>query len=325
LGPAGGFEREAIRPHVAGRFADMLRAVVGHPAMLLYLDNAQSFGPRSETGQRLNRGLNENLAREILELHTLGVDGGYGQADIREFAKILTGWSLGGPNRQNPNGQFQFRPRAHEPGAKTLLGHAFVEDGLAEGEAALLMLSRHPATARHIAAKLARHFIADRTPAAAVERLARVFRASDGDLAAVACALVDLPDAWAQPLGKIKSPQDFLVSAWRALGLDGGDVALNQMLLALTALGQAPFAAPSPQGWPDTAEAWASPEAIMRRIEWAQALARRAAADIGDPIALARAALGPVAPGALWHALERAESRAESLALMLAAPAFQRR
>ncbi|MGH8722406.1 MAG: DUF1800 domain-containing protein, partial [Burkholderiales bacterium] len=188
---AGAFEREAIRPHVTGRFQDMLRAAVSHPAMLLYLDNVTSFGPNSRGGRARDKGLNENLAREILELHTLGVDGGYTQADVQEFAKILTGWSVGRPKSAEA-GRFRFHGIVHEPGDKRLLGKRYREDGMAEGEAALADLARHPSTARFIARKFARHFIADQPPAAAVDRLAAVFRDRDGDLGELARATVGM-------------------------------------------------------------------------------------------------------------------------------------
>ena len=198
----GAFEREAIRPHVTGRFHDMLRAVVGHPAMLIYLDNATSVGPNSRGGRARDKGLNENLARELLELHTLGVDGGYTQADVQELAKILTGWSVGRP-KSDEAGQFRFHRVIHEPGDKTLLGKRYREAGMAEGEAALADLARHPATARHIATKVARHFIADRPPPAAVDHLARVFRDSDGDLGELTRAVIAL----AGGLGRSRSPK----------------------------------------------------------------------------------------------------------------------
>ncbi|MDX1575707.1 MAG: DUF1800 domain-containing protein, partial [Kiloniellales bacterium] len=169
-GIAGAFEREAIRPHVTGRFADMLLAVTRHPAMLLYLDNAQSFGPKSRAGRWLNKGLNENLAREILELHTLGVEAGYSQDDVRNLATILTGWSLARPGKDANPGGFKFHQRAHEPGDKVLLGRRYREAGMAEGEAALRDLAGHPATARPVATKLARHVIADDPPGPAVAR-----------------------------------------------------------------------------------------------------------------------------------------------------------
>ena len=189
LGLAGAFEREAIRPNVTGSFLDLLRAVVRHPGMLVYLDNARSVGPGSPAGQRRDRGLNENLARELMELHTLGVDGGYTQADVTQLARILTGWSV------DEDGGFRFRELTHEPGPKVLLGRTYPEAGVDEGEAALAALARHPSTARHVATRLARHFAADDPPPALVDRLAARFLATDGDLPSVYRTLVEFARA----------------------------------------------------------------------------------------------------------------------------------
>ncbi len=320
LALAGAFEREAIRPHVTGRFADMLLAAVRHPAMLIYLDNAHSIGPNSRVGRRRGRGLNENLAREVLELHTLGVDGGYAQRDVREFAKILTGWSVPGPRHAHA-GRFRFHGAIHEPGEKTLLGVRYAEAGMAEGEAALAALARHPSTAAHVAAKLARHFIADEPPPAAVDRITGVFLETGGDLGEVARAVIASPEAWAEPLPKVKSPNEFVVSALRATGLEGEG---KELVHSLRALGQAPFAAPSPAGWPDTAEQWIGPESVLRRAEWAMALAHRARGARRPDDVLA-AAIGPVATLEVRLAVKRAPSQWEALALVLASPEFQRR
>ena len=320
FGLAGAFEREAIRPHVTGRFYDMLLAVARHPAMLVYLDNGQSFGPNSQQGYRQRRGLNENLAREMLELHTLGVDGGYTQTDVRELAKMLTGWTVA-PPRFADAGRFQFNPDAHEPGGKTLLGVRYRDGGAGEAETAFRDLARHPATARHIATKLCRHFIADDPPRAAVERIARVFRDTDGNLAAVSEALVEQPEAWADPLAKVKSPHDFVISALRATGYQGqGEMVLG----ALRLLGQTPFNAPSPAGWPDTAGEWVGPESILRRAEWAMAVGMR----IGEfkaPDRLFETTIAPVASAETAKAVARAPSRADAVALVFASPEFQRR
>ena len=202
---AGGFEREAIRPHVLGRFGDMLKAVEQHPAMLIYLDNAQSIGPNSQAGRNRGRGLNENLAREILELHTLGVDGGYTQADVTSLARIITGWTIvdqrfaaaqpkGRPAQNLTVGTFMFAQPRHEPGQQTVLGKVYADNGLATGEEALADLARHPATARHIARKLAQHFVSETPPPALVARLEKTFRDTDGNLGAVAKALASAPE-----------------------------------------------------------------------------------------------------------------------------------
>lgn len=317
---AGAFEREAIRPHVTGRFVDLLTAVVRHPAMLVYLDNIQSFGPNSRVGRRRNRGLNENLAREILELHTLGVDGGYTQTDVREFAKILTGWSLDRPARGG-SGKFRFWRPVHEPGPKTLLGVRYEEAGEREGVAVLQALAQHPSTARFIATKLVRHFIADDPPKSAVDRVARVFRDTDGDLGALARTLVDAPEAWEKPLTKVKSPNDFVVSAFRATVTPEKP---QHLLGSLRLFNQAPFTAPSPAGWPDTAAEWVGPEMLLQRADWAMTLSRRLA-EYFRPDELLDQTIGPVARRETRDAVRRAPSPAEGLALLLSSPEFQRR
>jgi uncharacterized protein (DUF1800 family) len=318
---AGAFEREAIRPHVGGRFRAMLGAVVRHPAMLIYLNNAQSIGPSSPAGLRRERGLNENLARELLELHTLGVRGGYGQPDVEQLARMLTGWSVAAESGEGDRTGFLYRPRIHEPGAKTLLGQRFAEAGEREVEAALDLLAAHPSTAKHIATKLARHFIADQPPADSVARLSRAFLESGGDLPTVHRALVDDPNAWGQQMAKLKTPTELLVSALRAVGAADGDAA--KLLPALRQLAHFPFTAPSPAGFPDAAEAWAAPEMVMERIEWCAAAGRRLA--MLDPVRLGEQALGPTLRPELAEAIGAAPSAANGIALLLAAPEFQRR
>jgi uncharacterized protein (DUF1800 family) len=298
----------------------MLRAVVRHPAMLIYLDNATSVGPNSRAGRRRDKGLNENLARELLELHTLGVDGGYTQKDVQEFAKILTGWSIGRA-RSDEAGSFRFHDLIHEPGDKILLGERYAEAGIEEGERALTELSRHLATANHISRKLARHFIADEPPPAAVSKLAQTFRDSDGDLREVTSTLVNLEEAWRDPLAKVKSPMEFVTAALRATAIEPEG---EKIVQSLALLGQAPFTAPSPAGWPDAAAGWIGPEAVMRRIEWSSAFAQKLPRDLA-PIDLAQATIGSVADGDTMLAIERAGDKQEALALLFASPAFQRR
>jgi uncharacterized protein (DUF1800 family) len=321
----GSFEREAIRPHVGGRFVDMLMASTKHPAMILYLDNNLSVRPGFQgpafgapNAPRLT-GLNENLAREILELHTLGVNGGYTQADVTTFARVLTGWTVGGPN----NSGFAFVPRRHDAGQKTILGKAYAEEGIAQGEAVLRDLAAHPATATHIATKLARHFISDEPPAAAVERIARAFRESSGHLPTVYAALLESPEAWETPLAKLKSPIEYIVSCLRSIP-SAREAKPEALFFKLREMGQRPFFAPSPQGWPDTAAAWAGADGLWKRIEWAGALAARTASRI-DPLALARESYGDAVSEATHLAVSRAESRQQGLALWLASPEFQRR
>lgn len=313
----GSFEREAIRPHVLGKFSDMLLASTRHAAMLIYLDQAQSIGPHSLAGQFGDRGLNENLAREILELHTLGVNGGYDQDDVLALAKILTGWTVGAirqvlpqrlaqnlpkPASQADGGAFLFVNLFHEPGTKTLLGRDFNQGGEAEGIAALEVLARHPATAEFVATKLARHFIADDPPARAVAVLADTFRRSDGDLRLLAETLISLPEIWSTPLSKVRSPNDYVIAMGRAIQLD---VTERDAYKALKDFGQPPFGAPSPAGWPDKGSAWLAPESLMRRIEAARNVAAAMPARI-EPNAFLEATIGPVANAdtLIWVARE---------------------
>ncbi len=317
-GPLGGligpFIAEAIRPHVTGRFGAMLLAVMRHPAMLIYLNNAFSVGPDSPAGRRSGRGLNENLARESLELHTVGLASGFTQADVTSYARILTGWSI--DLRADPPG-FKFRPFAHEPGWQILLGHRF-PPGQAGGEEALAFLADHPATHTHLARQLVRHFVADDPPAADVAHVAGVLGATGGDLGAAATALIALAGAW-RPETKLRTPQELLLASLRALDVP---VAPAPSLFALRLLGQPLWAAPQPNGWGDRAADWAAPEAMLRRVDFAYALAGR----LPRPAeAVGRHALGPRLRPATQLALSRAGSRRDALALLLSSPEFQRR
>ena len=320
---AGSFEREAIRPHVLGRFADMLKAVEQHPAMLFYLDNQRSIGPNSRAGRNRGKGLNENLARETLELHTLGVDGGYTQADVTALARIITGWTFAGRlGRIGEPGSFVFLPNAHEPGPQTLLGKSYAQAGLAQGEAALADLARHPATARHIATKLVRHFVADDPPPPLVARIAKVFADTDGDLAAVSLALIQEDDAWRPPLTKMRTPAEFLLAITRATGFVPPQP--QPILGALYVMGMALWGPPGPNGFPDTADAWASPEAMKVRLD----ISWRAAQQVKngeEPLAMLEAVAGGAASPETRQAIGRAESRQQALAILFMSPEFQRR
>lgn len=320
---AGPFEREAIRPHVLGRFRDMLRAAESHPAMLFYLDNQQSAGPNSQAGRKQAKGLNENLAREILELHTLGVGGGYSQADVTSLARILTGWTFAGREGRNGEpGTFAFLPNRHEPGTQLLLGKSYAQSGQAQGEAALADLARHPATAAHIATKLARHFIADDPPPLLIAVLAEVFRDTDGDLKAVSGALIDDDAAWRAPLTKMRSPLEFLIATARATGSTPSDP--GAYLGALNAMGMPLWQPPGPNGFVDIAAAWASPEAMKLRLDVAWQIAQRTR-DIGNPLSVLDTAAGLAASPETREAVARAESRAQALAIIFMSPEFQRR
>jgi uncharacterized protein (DUF1800 family) len=320
---AGSFEREAIRPHVLGSFSDMLKAVEQHPAMLFFLDNQQSLGADSRAGQNRKRGLNENLAREIMELHTLGVGGGYTQEDVTSLARIITGWTFAGRQGQlGAPGSFVFNANAHQPGAQRLLGKTYQNNGVGQGEAALADIARHPSTAKFIATKLARHFVADDPPPALVARLQDVFRKSDGDLRALTTTLLDSDEAWRAPLTKLRSPYEFLVATGRLLARIPEDP--GPYLGSLNLLGQPLWAPAGPNGFPDTNAAWAAPEGMKLRLDISAQVASRAGGNV-DPRDLLEFAVADAASSETRRTIERAESRQQGLTLLLMSPEFQRR
>jgi uncharacterized protein (DUF1800 family) len=335
IGIAGTLENEAIRPHVDGRFVDLLTAVEQHPAMIAFLDNQNSVGKDSELARRAARrgqdkpkrefGFNENLAREILELHTLGVNGGYTQADVTTFAQIITGWSIGGGKGRlagGSPGQFYFRDNLHEPGPKNFLGKTYYQSGRRQGEAVLADLAVHPATARFIATKLVRHFVADDPPPAAVERVARVFIKTGGDLPRVYAALIEAPEAWDAEMRKFKTPEDFVFSTLRALSATPQKP--EEVVRAFELLGQRQYTPGSPAGWPDTAKSWDGSDALLRRVLWASRVAGRYELGL-DPADLALSCLGAYARPETVTALRRASSASQGLTLLLMSPEFQRR
>src|SRR5712691_226615 len=276
---AGAYEREAIRPHVLGRFVDMLLAGESHPARLLYLDNWQSIGPNSIAGINRTRGLNENLAREILELHTLGVRSGYTQDDVIAFSNVLTGWTFLPPG-DNPEhgGEFSFNPRLHEPGAQKVLGKDYADEGVEQGRAVLRDLAAQPATATHIATKLARYFVADVPPAPLVERMAKTFLDTGGDLKEVARAMIASPESWSLPASKLKRPSEWVVGMVRATGVvqtDPGRYTGGQALL-----GEPLWRPSSPKGYPDDEASWI--DGMGRRLDVANNFAERVI-DTADP------------------------------------------
>ena len=315
---AGAFVAEAIRPHVTGRFVDMLMAVMRHPAMLIYLNNAGSIGPDSRAGQRTHRGLNENLGRECLELHTLTPASGYTQADVTNFARILTGWSI--DLKADPPG-FRFRPFTHEPGPIPFMGHIF-PPGEAGGIAALRFIADHPATHAALARKLAGHFIADTPPPAAVAALTAVMARTGGNLGATTAALIERPEAW-QAGRKLRTPQDFTLAALRAAEIGPIPADHPWVLGVFASLGQPLWAAPQPNGWSDRAADWATPSGMLRRVDWSYALAGRL--QDRDPLALAQGTLGPLLRPATETAMAHAGSRRDALTLFLSSPEFQRR
>lgn len=345
VGLAGAFEADAIRPHVLGRFEDLLLAVTRHPAMLLYLDQANSIGPQSVAARRIaersgarQRGLNENLAREIMELHTLGVRSGYTQDDVTELARALTGWSIvGGPGaplggamavrvaggEPAEGGSFQYRPAIHEPGIRKILGRSYAESGDGQGQARTVLhdLAAAPATARHIALKLARHFVADQPPPAVVQRLAAAFERSGGDLPTLYRTLVESPEAWSPGAAKFKTPWEWAISGLRGLGRR--EVPAQQMAGLMNQLGQPVWRPGSPAGFDDISASWAAPDALLRRVELAQRFASQAGAV--DARELAPRLLPGSLSDSTAQAIARAESPASGLALLLVSPEFLRR
>ena len=317
-----------------GRFEDLLVAASSHPAMLIYLDQIKSVGPDSQYA-RLGRvgfpalkglgGLNENLAREIMELHTLGVGSGYSQADVTEFARALTGWSIIGfkerVGQTGEPGQFTFREGAHEPGVRHILGKAYPQDGIDQAHAVLTDLAANPATAHHIAVKLARHFVADEPPPTLVSKLEKTFSTTGGQLDKVAETLIDAPEAWAPEQRKFKTPYEFLISSYRAAGVPAGP----EIAPVLTGLGQKPFSAPSPKGWAEDAEAWASPDGVVKRMGWAEAFSAKVTPADAQPMQIAQNTLGARLTPATATAISRAESRTEAFSILLMSPEFQRR
>lgn len=331
---AGLYENEAIRPNIGGKFIDLLLAAEKHPAMIIYLDNQRSIGPDSTLGKRANRrsrdkefGLNENLAREILELHTLGVDGGYSQRDVTTFANIITGWSIGGESQRGRfsdgiPGTFEFREAIHQPGTQTLLGKRYTQDGIKQGEAVLRDLAVHPATAKHIARKLASHFVADNPPTSLVDRLTETYLANDGDLSAVYESLVQSDEPWKSVRSKYKTPNDFVISTLRAFRHTPEN--RRFIFAALDLMGQTPFRPGSPAGWPDTAEQWGGADALYKRIEWSNTVARVVGERV-NPVDLGDAVLGTSFSPETRKAISRAESNHQGMTLFLASPDFQRR
>jgi len=337
---AAPMEREAIRPHVTGRFADMLLAVETHPAMLLYLDNVRSVGPNSMLGRRIATrlarngdmdkgkagGLNENLGREAMELHTVGVNGGYTQADVTEFSRALTGWSVPYPrdfaNGRQPQSAFMFRANAHEPGARRVMGRSFPEGGFEQGKSVLEFLARQPATAKHLSLQLAQHFVSDTPPQSLVDRMAKSYLEHDTDLAAVYRTLIASPEAWDADARKFKTPQDFVISSLRAGQIDLGDKP-QPVLALLKNLGEPMFDPRSPAGFTDNSANWIDADGLWKRVQAAEALSARVAQTSAQPLAFAQDILGPLLDEDTAQAIRRAESARQAHATLFASPAFQ--
>ena len=345
------YERDAIRPHVLGRFRDLLGATAKSPAMLVYLDNARSADPAfaakartdldrleragrrrgtrqagreitpemlEQVRQNIPTGINENYARELLELHTLGVDGGFTQQDVVNVARALTGWTIGRP-RSAQAGQFWFNPRMHDTGDKVVLGQKIKGGGIEEGERVLDLLARHPSTARFIATKLARRFVADEPPAALVEKATAGFRATDGDLREVVRVIVTSPEFFAAESrrAKIKNPFEFVISALRATGADVADT--QPLARALQLQGMPLYLCQPPTGYKETADAWVTSGALVNRMNFAVELASDGARGSVDTL------LDGEASEATRETIGKATTPAQAVALALGSPEFQRR
>lgn len=329
---ASAFVDDAIRPHLGGRFADMMFAAETHPRMLTYLNQDRSFGPNSQAARNradMELGLNENLAREMIELHSLGVGAEYSQTDVRQLAKLLTGLTY------NPKTNQNFRPGMAEPGAETVLGTSYGSDGPASLEdirAVIADLALHPATAAHLAQKLVVHFVSDDPPQALVDRLAALYRDSGGQLSVLYRELVEAPELETHFRQKLRQPFEFVVATLRGLGLDhAGVMALDdrevqvRLIRPLTAMGQKWGMPRGPDGWPENASAWATPQGLAARIDWSMRHLPRLLGELPDPRAFMEAALGATASEPLRWAVPKAESAREGVAVVLASADFNRR
>jgi len=316
---AGAYEREAIRPHVLGRFVDMLTAVETHPAMLFYLDNGLSIGPNSTAGINRDKSLNENLAREILELHTLGVRTGYSQDDVTRFANVLTGWTWVAFGEPSHGGEFVFVKRMHEPGEQTVIGKTYPDTGVNQGRAVLADLARQPATAALIAYKFAQHFVADQPPPSLVDKLTKSFTDSDGNLKELAKTLIAAEESWTVERTKLKRPSEWIISALR---LTGAQWMIGRVMGGQALLGEPLWRPPAPNGFADDESAWI--DGLSQRVDVADNFASNAAERL-DPVALVEAGLGPLASAVTRNTVARAQSRAQALVLLLMSPEFLRR
>ncbi len=315
-------EVEAIAPHLDGFFSDMLVSVTKHPAMLYYLNNENSIGANSKIGlRRKTRGINENLGREILELHTLGVNSGYSQKDVQALSKGLTGWTIGG-KKQGEHIGFMFRANAHEPDEQTLLGVRYPEARRNSPQQAIDMLidlAQNKKTAMHLSYKLAKHFISDNPPQKLVQAMSASWMKSKGHIPTVMKALIEHPESWSVNAQKFKTPREFVISICRASQL--GNIK-PELVKTLEILGQAPFSSGSPAGFSDNAKDWASASSIMNRIEWAEHIAGQVKL---PPIEVAKIALGNLLQVNTEKQIARAESKRQSLAMLFMSPEFLRR
>jgi uncharacterized protein (DUF1800 family) len=330
----GQLERDVIRANALGKFGDMLAGVMRHPAMIKYLDNEESIGEESVVGFKRRVSYTENLAREMLELHTLG-PGNYEESDVKALAKMLTGWSYVRPNEaangvnggtpQN-GGQFIFRSDWHQQGPQTFLGRKIPEGGVEQAETAFAMLAAHPATARKIAKKLLLHFVTDEPSDDMIAPIAQAYTDSDGDLKQVALALIELPEAWSAPMTKIRTPYEFLMAQFRALGTLFTKEEAGSLMKILESLNHAAWDAPSPEGYPDDTLYWLTPNALSFRLDAAQLVARVIGRRVKvDPVTLARSLYGASMTAPTRERIGGAGSQLAALTILFVSPEFQRR
>ena len=318
----GAYERESIRPQILGSFFELAISAIFHPGMLMFLDNVSSMGPRSYTGQKRKKGLNENLAREVLELHTITPAAGYSQSDVTEFAKALTGWSIERKESvETVQGKLTFNSRWHEPGTRKLLGKKYKQKGPSQAVAILKDLCKRPETAQNIAYKLAAHFVSDVPPQALVDDLKRSFLTSNGDLTALYKTLINSPHAWSPTAQKVKTPEELIISTSRMIGYKS--IIAKRAKDTYDSLAQHPFTAPTPEGWSDMAKDWIGPDAILKRIEWANELSSRLPKM--DARSFLKSALGARLRADTLDKVSRAESGQQAFVLALMSPDFQRR
>lgn len=320
VGLSATLEREAIAPNLLGNFADLLLAVEQHPAMLIYLNNEKSFGPNSRMAKKRNKGLNENLAREIMELHTLGVDGPYQQADVIELAKGITGWSVKRQGKERGEG-FVFRAYGHEPGSRKLLGKKYSQQGIMQGSQMLRDLAMHPATAKHVCYKLAHHFVSENPPEPLLDKMEATWLKKQGNIKQVMFSMFDADEAWLDTAQKFKTPREFVISTFRVLGLN--KMKDKAILNSLTTLGQQPFNAGSPAGFSDDVNDWLGASALMARIDWSTMITGYVKRKNTET--MMKLAFGENVSQHTYQSVMRAESRQQAMTLFLMSPEFQRR
>jgi uncharacterized protein (DUF1800 family) len=320
VGLSATLEREAIAPNLLGKFEDLLLAVEQHPAMLIYLNNEKSFGPNSRIAKKRKIGLNENLAREIMELHTVGVDGGYSQADVIELAKGITGWSVKNPIKERSGG-FIFRSHGHEPGPRTLLGKKYVQQGITQGQQMLRDLAMNPATAKYVCFKLAYHFVSENPPASLLNQMEATWMKTGGNLKQVMVSLFSADEAWSASAQKFKTPREFVISANRAIALK--KIKPKALFNSLVSLGQQPFTAGSPAGFSDDESDWLGASALMARIDWSTMVSSHLKRSNAEKVMTV--SLGESVSQHTYQSVMRAESRQQAMTLLLMSPEFQRK